>query len=104
MRTFILGVVVTLIVVATIAYIVGHFGFIDMRADQQPSRFETSFAGRAMDASRHAPNVKTDQAEGHQSARRHESLCHILFPVPWRSSHTGERFGEGRISAGTAVH
>jgi|SRR5579864_1156763 len=60
MRNFILGVLVTLIVVAAIVYIAGHFGFIDMRADQLPSRFETSFADRAMDASteRHAPNIK----------------------------------------------
>lgn len=60
MRNFILGVVATVIVAAVIVYIVGHFGFIDLRADQQPSRLETSFAGRAMDASteRHAPDAK----------------------------------------------
>ena len=60
MRNFILGVVVTLIVAVVTVYIVSHFGFIDMRADQQPSRLETSLAGRAMDASteRHAPEVK----------------------------------------------
>jgi hypothetical protein len=46
MRKFILGVVVTLIVVAAIAYIVGHFGFIDMRADQQPSRFWKASPGQ----------------------------------------------------------
>ena len=34
MRNFILGVVATVIVAAVIVYIVGHFGFIDMRADQ----------------------------------------------------------------------
>jgi hypothetical protein len=60
MRNFILGVVATLIVAAVIVYIVGHFGFIGMRADQQPSRLETSFAARAMDASteRHSPDAK----------------------------------------------
>ena len=85
MRTFILGVVITLIVVAAIVYIVGHFGLIDMRADQQASRFETSFAGRAMDASteRHAPNVKnpieptdTNLHEGMKVYVTYCSQCH----------------------------
>jgi hypothetical protein len=107
LRNFILGVVATVVVAAVIVYIVGHFGFIDLRADQQPSGLETSFAGRAMGASteRHAPDAKNPiEAYGRQSARRHETLCHILCPMPWRSGHTGERFGEGGISARAAVH
>jgi mono/diheme cytochrome c family protein len=60
MRNFIVGVVATLIVAVVTVYGVSHFGLIDMRADQQPSRLETSVAGRAMDASteRHAPQAK----------------------------------------------
>ena len=33
MKNFVLGVVTTLIVLAVIAYIAGHLGFVDMRAD-----------------------------------------------------------------------
>jgi cytochrome c1 len=59
MRKFVLGIVATLVVAAATVYVVSHFGLIDMRADQ-PSRLETSVAGRAMDASteRDAPQVK----------------------------------------------
>lgn len=57
MKTFILGVILTLVALAAAAYVAAHFGFIDMRADQKLSNFETTFAGGAMDASvgRHAP-------------------------------------------------
>lgn len=60
MKTFIFGIIVTLVVIAAMVYIVGHFGYMDLRADQKPSSAETSVAMGAMDAStgRHAPAIK----------------------------------------------
>jgi len=46
MRNFILGIVVTLISAALVIYIVGHFGFIDMRADGE-GRVSTRTAVRS---------------------------------------------------------
>jgi mono/diheme cytochrome c family protein len=60
MKTFILGIIVTLVVLAAIAFFTVHMGLMDIRADATPSNFETWFAGGGMDnsAERHAPQVK----------------------------------------------
>ena len=64
MGKFILGVIVTLVVLAACAYVFTQFGFMDARADQEPSAFEKKYAMHAMDAStdRHAPDVKNPVA------------------------------------------
>jgi len=60
MRKFFLGVVVTLAVLAGAAYLYLHMGYLDLRADTQPSAFEKRNAMAFMDAStdRHAPEQK----------------------------------------------
>ena len=48
---FVLGGIITLILLALIAWIVITLGFISFRADQQPSAFEQKYAMKAVDAS-----------------------------------------------------
>lgn len=60
MKGFILGILVTIAVIACVGLFVAETGRVDMRADQPPSSLETRLAGGAMDASvdRHAPQRK----------------------------------------------
>ncbi|MGH9352560.1 MAG: c-type cytochrome [Terriglobia bacterium] len=60
MRNFLLGVLVTLAVLACGAYLYLRMGYLDLRADLQPSAFEKRNAMAFMDAStdRHAPGQK----------------------------------------------
>src|SRR5579864_26060 len=57
---FILGIIVTLVVLACAGLVLAFYGLVDVRADQTPSQLEKSLAGKAMDASldRHAPSLR----------------------------------------------
>jgi mono/diheme cytochrome c family protein len=59
MRGFILGVIVTLVVLGAVALLVAEFGFMPTNADATPPEFETRIASSALDAAmeRHAPRV-----------------------------------------------
>ena len=60
MRNFVVGVIIAVVAMMVGVYGYAKLGFVNLRADQQPSRFENSLAGGAMDASteRHAPKEK----------------------------------------------
>ena len=60
MGNFVRGVIVGALALAAAAYAYAHFGFIDFRADQGPSRLEEDVLGSAMDKSteRQAPQQK----------------------------------------------
>jgi mono/diheme cytochrome c family protein len=64
MGNFIRGVIVGAIALAAGAYGYARLGFIDLRADQNPSALEERIAGQAMDEStgRHAPHEKNPLA------------------------------------------
>ncbi|MGH9728408.1 MAG: c-type cytochrome [Candidatus Acidiferrales bacterium] len=59
MKGFILGIIVTLIVIAAVGLFVLETGRVNMRGDVPPSSLETSIAGHAMDASvtRNSPKI-----------------------------------------------
>src|SRR5690348_5202846 len=59
MRGFILGVIVTLVVLFGVGLAIADLGFLPTSADATPPAFETRIAGSALDASmdRHAPRV-----------------------------------------------
>lgn len=59
MRGFILGIIVTIVVIAAVGLFVLETGRVNMRGDVPPSSLETRVAGHAMDASveRNAPKV-----------------------------------------------
>ena len=59
MRGFILGVIVTLVVLFGVGLAIADLGFLPTSADATPPAFETRMAGSALDASmdRHAPRV-----------------------------------------------
>lgn len=82
---FILGVVVTLLVILLIGLAVLNFGFFPTRADVSPPSFERRIATSALDASmeRHAPRVNnpispTDDnlIDGMKIYTMNCSLCH----------------------------
>ncbi|MGH9683385.1 MAG: c-type cytochrome [Candidatus Acidiferrales bacterium] len=56
MRNFLLGIVLTLVVIVVAGWLVAQTGYVDFRADQRPSALETKVAMKAVDAStdRHA--------------------------------------------------
>ena len=60
MRSFLLGVIVTILCIVLGGYFVMKQGYVDFSADQRPSSTETHFAMAAVDAStdRHAGNQK----------------------------------------------
>jgi mono/diheme cytochrome c family protein len=60
MRSFLLGVVFTIVVIIAAGIFIAKRGYIDLAADNPPSNLETHFAMSAVDASRerHAPEVK----------------------------------------------
>jgi thiosulfate dehydrogenase len=84
MKGFVLGIV-TVILILALGLLFALKGFVNMRADNPPSKLETAIAGRAMDASvaRVAPGltnpVTTDEANliaGARLYRDHCTLCH----------------------------
>ena len=84
MRGFLYGIV-TMIVIFALGALCALLGFVNMRADNPPSKMETALAGRAMDASvaRAAPKltnpVTADEANlvaGAHLYSDHCTLCH----------------------------
>ena len=60
MKNFLPGIIFTLAVLLVGGYFYATRGYVDLRADQEPSSAERNFAMAAMDASadRHAPEAK----------------------------------------------
>jgi thiosulfate dehydrogenase len=60
MRNFIRGIIFGALALAAGLYVCTRWGFLDLRADQEPSALEKNIAGTAMDEStgRHAPKQK----------------------------------------------
>ena len=84
MKEFI-GGIVTMILILALGLLFAQMGFVSMRADNPPSKMETTFASHAMDASvaRAAPKVANpltaDEANllaGARLYRDHCTLCH----------------------------
>jgi mono/diheme cytochrome c family protein len=84
MKGFIFGIVAALLVVL-FGFLCALMGFLSMRADNPPSKWETYLAGHAMDASvaRAAPKVanpvaanEANLAAGARLYRDHCALCH----------------------------
>jgi mono/diheme cytochrome c family protein len=59
MRNFILGIIVTIVLLVVTGLIVAYFGFMPTNADATPPAFEQHLAMSALDASmeRHAPEI-----------------------------------------------
>jgi Cytochrome C oxidase, cbb3-type, subunit III len=59
MRTFVLGIIVTLVVAFVVVLLILQFGLMPTNADATPPAFETMIASNAMDQAmeRHAPRV-----------------------------------------------
>ncbi len=85
MKNFLFGIVFTLIVLLVGGLWFAERGYVDMRADQQPSFLERKMAMSAMDASadRHAPDVKNPDSPteenlvaGAQLYLNHCAGCH----------------------------
>src|ERR1700681_4022683 len=84
MRGFIYGIV-TMLVIAALGVLCALLGFVNMRADNPPSKMETTLATRAMDASvaRAAPKMtktvtadETKLVAGAHLYSDHCTLCH----------------------------
>src|SRR6516162_4942442 len=84
MKGFI-GGIVTVILVLALGLVFALMGFVNMRADNPPSKMESTLAGHALDASvaRAAPKltnpVAADEASliaGARLYRDHCTLCH----------------------------
>ena len=85
MRSFILGIIVTIVVAFVAAIVIAQFGLLPTSADATPPAFETRIAGNALDASmdRHAPRVNnplpaSDQnlIDGMQVYDMNCAVCH----------------------------
>jgi mono/diheme cytochrome c family protein len=85
MRGFVLGVVLTLLVLAGVVFAVSLFGLYPIGADNPPSALERSLAMRALDeyADRHKPDMDNptqittaNLIEGAQQYEQHCALCH----------------------------
>jgi mono/diheme cytochrome c family protein len=85
MGKFLLGVILTILVIAGGAYIYARLGYIDFRADQSPSALETETAMSFVDASvdKRAPDqenpvepVEANLIEGMQLYQKHCAECH----------------------------
>jgi thiosulfate dehydrogenase len=84
MKGFLFGVL-TMILIFGVGLLFALLGFVNMRADNPPSRFETAIAGRVSDASvaRSASKVanpiaadETNLVAGARLYREHCTLCH----------------------------
>ncbi len=64
MKNFLMGIVFTVLVIVVGGYGCMKKGYVDFKADQQPSFLERHFAMEAMDAStdRHAPEAKNPES------------------------------------------
>lgn len=60
MRSFVWGVIFSILVVVVAGFLILHLGFLDFNADREPSALEKKIATSAMDESteRHAPQLK----------------------------------------------
>ena len=85
MRSFIVGIIVTVVVALVAGIVIAQFGLMPTNADATPPAFETRIAANALDASmeRHAPRVTnpvpaTDQTlmEGMQIYSMNCAVCH----------------------------
>src|SRR6266513_4724171 len=85
MRSFILGILVTVVVALVAGIVVAQFGLMPTNADATPPAFETRIAANALDASmdRHAPRVSnplpaSDQnlIDGMQIYSMNCAVCH----------------------------
>jgi|SRR5579864_4798009 len=80
MRGFLYGIA-TMIVIGALGVLCALLGFVNMRADNPPSKMETALAGHAMDASAAlaAPKltnpVKADEANLVAGARLYSDHC-----------------------------
>ena len=81
MKGFVVGVIVTLVVLATGAIVVSRFGLYPIGADNPPSGVERMLAGRAMDvyADRHKPAgdnpIAPTAANLTDGAKQYEARC-----------------------------
>jgi thiosulfate dehydrogenase len=85
MRGFVLGVVVTLLVIGIGAFVVSHRGLYPIGADNPPGLLERALASRALDeyANRHKPAggnpvqaTAANLTEGAQEYEEHCAFCH----------------------------
>ena len=85
MRGFIVGVVLTLVVLACSVFAVSRLGLYPIGADNPPSGLERSLAGRAMDvyADKHKPDMQNptgltadNLTEGATEYEEHCAFCH----------------------------
>jgi mono/diheme cytochrome c family protein len=87
MNGFIFGIV-TMILILALGLLIALMGFVNMRADNPPSKLETTVAGRAMDASvaRAAPKlanpVTADEASLAAGARLYRDHCTLCQGDP----------------------
>jgi hypothetical protein len=81
MRDFLLGVLVTLVVIISCGWLYLRLGYADLRADAEPSWFESTFAATALEASaaRHAPKrnnpIQPTEANLMDGARLYRDKC-----------------------------
>ena len=81
MRNFILGVIVTLLLLFLGGLAIATLGLLPTNADSTPPKIESHFAMSALDASmeRHAPRVTSPvPPDRRESDRRNENLHHEL--------------------------
>ncbi len=96
MRKFFLGVIVTLAVLGGGAYLYLRMGYLDLRADLQPSAFEKRNAMAFMDAStdRHAPDqknpVEPTEANLIEGVKLYKTYCAACHGAP---DHPEKKFG-----------
>jgi mono/diheme cytochrome c family protein len=84
-RGFVLGVIVTLVVLVIMVIAVSHLGLYPIGADNPPSQLERTLAGRAMNvyADKHKPAgdnpiapTAPNLTEGAKQYEEHCALCH----------------------------
>jgi thiosulfate dehydrogenase len=84
MKGFLFGIL-TMILILAVGLIIALLGFVNIRADQPPSKLEGAIAGRAMDASVARAAIKLNNPVGADEAnlvagarlyREHCTLCH----------------------------
>lgn len=85
MKGFILGIVVTILVLVGAVYVVSAFGLYPIGADNPPGNLERRLAGRALDeyADKHKPTgdnpmpaTTANLAEGAKEYEEHCAFCH----------------------------
>ena len=87
MRNFILGIIVTLLLLFLGGLAIATLGFLPTNADSTPPKMESRIAMSAVDASmeRHAPRCDQSRAtHRRQSDRRNENLHHELRRMSWQ--------------------